>query len=341
MKPVLLAVGHRLSMELVDADSLGAWLDAQDLEPGRPLKIEPLSGGSSNAMFVVERGEARWVLRRPARVAVDRANEGMRREFRILAALAGTDVPHPDVVALCDDQAVLGCTFYLMERVQGVNPFPLPAVFESDAGRAEVAYSMVEALGRLHRVDWLAAGLGGLGRPEGFHQRQVDRWSRQLASYEGRDLPGIETVMAWLESNLPKDSASTIMHGDFHMLNVLIAPEPPGRVVAILDWETATIGDPLLDLAGFCEVWIPVANDGWPSRAELVERYSAVRGIGVPGDLTYYEVLYNFRLAVLLEGIYQRSRRDPTRPDQDDMGERVFYNLNRALGLITAGGSGS
>ena len=328
-------------MELVDADSLGAWLDAQDLEPGRPLKIEPLSGGSSNAMFVVERGEARWVLRRPARVAVDRANEGMRREFRILAALAGTDVPHPDVVALCDDQAVLGCTFYLMARVQGVNPFPLPAVFESDAGRAEVAYSMVEALGRLHRVDWLAAGLGGLGRPEGFHQRQVDRWSRQLASYEGRDLPGIETVMAWLESNLPKDSASTIMHGDFHMLNVLIAPEPPGRVVAILDWETATIGDPLLDLAGFCEVWIPVANDGWPSRAELVERYSAVRGIGVPGDLTYYEVLYNFRLAVLLEGIYQRSRRDPTRPDQDDMGERVFYNLNRALGLITAGGSGS
>jgi aminoglycoside phosphotransferase (APT) family kinase protein len=326
-------------MELVDVDSLGRWLDTQGLEPGRPLAVEPLTGGSSNAMFVVERGKARWVLRRPTRVAVDRANEGMRREFRILAALAGTNVPHPEVVALCEDHDVLGCTFYLMERVQGVNPFPLPAVFDSQEGRAEVAYSMVEALGRLHCVDWLTAGIGDLGRPEGFHQRQVQRWSRQLASYEGRELAGIEDVMAWLEAHLPDDSTATIMHGDYHMLNVLIAPEPPGRVVAILDWETATIGDPLLDLAGFLEVWLPVANVGWPSRAELIERYRLVRGIGALGDLTYYEVLYNFRLAVLLEGIFQRSLRDPTRPDQNDMGERVLYNVDRALALIKEGGS--
>ena len=327
-------------MELVDVDSLGRWLDTQGLEPGRPLAVEPLTGGSSNAMFVVERGKARWVLRRPTRVAVDGANEGMRREFRILAALAGTNVPHPEVVALCEDHDVLGCTFYLMERVQGVNPFPLPAVFDSQEGRAEVAYSMVEALGRLHCVDWLTAGIGDLGRPEGFHQRQVQRWSRQLASYEGRELAGIEDVMAWLEAHLPDDSTATIMHGDYHMLNVLIAPEPPGRVVAILDWETATIGDPLLDLAGFLEVWLPVANVGWPSRAELIERYRSVRGIGRLGDLTYYEVLYNFRLAVLLEGIFQRSLRDPTRPDQNDMGERVLYNVDRALALIKEGGSG-
>lgn len=327
-------------MELVDDDSLRDWLDAQGLEPGRPLKVEPLTGGSSNAMFVVERGGARWVLRRPTRVAVDRANEGMRREFRILAALAGTDVPHPEVVALCEDHSVLGCTFYLMERVQGVNPFPLPAVFESDQGRAEVAYSMVEALGRLHSVDWLTAGIGDLGHPEGFHRRQVDRWSRQLASYEGRDLPGMGRVMAWIEANRPDQFTPTIMHGDFHMLNVLIALEPPGRVVAILDWETATIGDPLLDLAGFCEVWCPVANEGWPSRAELVERYRSVRGLGPLGDLTYHEVLYNFRLAVLLEGIFQRSLRDPTRPDQHDMGERVLFNVDRALALMSGGGSG-
>jgi aminoglycoside phosphotransferase (APT) family kinase protein len=327
-------------MDLVDADSLGRWLDTQGLEPGQPLGVAPLTGGSSNAMFVVDRGQSRWVLRRPTRVAVERANEGMRREFRILAALAGTDVPHPEVVALCEDHDVLGCTFYLMERVQGVNPFPLPAVFDSEQGRAEVAYSMVEALGRLHNVDWLTAGIGDLGHPEGFHERQVQRWSRQLASYEGRELPGIETVMAWIEAHLPEDSTATIMHGDYHMLNVLIAPEPPGRVVAILDWETATIGDPLLDLAGFLEVWTPVANVGWPSRAELVERYRSVRGIGALGDLTYYEVLYNFRLAVLLEGIFTRSLRDPTRPDQDAMGERVLYNVDRALALIKEGGSG-
>jgi aminoglycoside phosphotransferase (APT) family kinase protein len=329
-----------LGVELVDVDSLADWLDAEGLEAGLPLVVEPLTGGSSNAMFVVERGDARWVLRRPTRVAVDRANEGMRREFRILAALAGTDVPHPEVVALCDDHSVLGCTFYLMERVRGVNPFPLPAMFDTDERRSEVAYSMVEALARLHLVDWRAAGIGDLGRPEGFHQRQVDRWSRQLASYEGRDLPGLETVMAWLGSHLPDDGAATIMHGDYHMLNVLIAPEPPGRVVAILDWETATIGDPLLDLAGFCEVWTPVASGvGWPSRSELIERYRAVRGLGALGDLTYYEVLYNFRLAVLVEGIFQRSLRDPTRPDQVDMGERVLLNVDRALTLIKGGGS--
>ena len=210
-------------MDLVDADSLGRWLDTQGLEPGQPLVVAPLTGGSSNAMFVVDRGQSRWVLRRPTRVAVERANEGMRREFRILAALAGTDVPHPEVVALCEDHDVLGCTFYLMERVQGVNPFPLPAVFDSEQGRAEVAYSMVEALGRLHNVDWLTAGIGDLGHPEGFHERQVQRWSRQLASYEGRELPGIETVMAWIEAHLPEDSTATIMHGDYHMLNVLIA----------------------------------------------------------------------------------------------------------------------
>jgi aminoglycoside phosphotransferase (APT) family kinase protein len=306
-------------VELVDVNALGTWLDAQGLEPGQPLAIEPLTGGSSNAMFVVARGEARLVLRRPNRVAVERANEGMRREFRILAALAGTDVPHPEVVALCDDHTVLGCTFYLMERVQGVNPFPLPAVFETDQRRAEVAYSMVEALARLHLVDWRAAGIGDLGRPEGFHQRQVDRWSRQLASYEGgRELPGLDQVMAWLESHRPEDGVATIMHGDYHMLNILIADEPPGRVVAILDWETATIGDPLLDLAGFCEVWCPVADVGWPSRDELIERYRSIN--------------------VLLEGIFQRSLRDTSRPDQVDMGERVFHNVQRALALIAAGG---
>jgi aminoglycoside phosphotransferase (APT) family kinase protein len=142
--------------------------------------------------------------------------------------------------------------------------------------------------------------------------------------------------MAWLEAHRPLDFVPTIMHGDYHMLNILIAPEPPGRVVAILDWETATIGDPLLDLAGFCEVWCPVANEGWPSRAELIERYGSVRGIDTGLDLTYYNVLYNFRLAVLIEGIYQRSLRDAARDDDVAMGERVLYNVERARALIAA-----
>jgi aminoglycoside phosphotransferase (APT) family kinase protein len=130
------------------------------------------------------------------------------------------------------------------------------------------------------------------------------------------------------------------------MYNVLVAPEPPARVVAILDWETATIGDPLLDLAGFCEIWTSTtaslaAGEGWPTRDEIVARYAATRGLGSVGDLTYYEVLYQFRFAVLLEGIYQRSLRDPSRPDQDMVGERVIAGMARAVELIDGSAAGT
>jgi aminoglycoside phosphotransferase (APT) family kinase protein len=319
---------------LADPARLAAWLDREGLAAGQPLTVEPLPGGSSNALFAVDRGASRWVLRRPAQVAAERADEGMRREYRILAALGGTDVPHPAVVALCTDHDVLGRTFYLMERVEGVNPIPPPAALDDERHRAEIAFAMVGALARLHQVDWRARGLGDVGRPGGFHERQAQRWGRQLASYAGRELPGAGTVMEWLDASRPASFEPTIMHGDYHMMNALIAPGPPGRVLAILDWETATIGDPLLDLAGFCEVWCPVAGPGWPARQELLEHYRAARGLAPLGDLAYYQVLYNFRLAVLQEGIYQRSLRDPTRPDQPQAGARALANNARAVELI-------
>ncbi|MGH3636707.1 MAG: phosphotransferase family protein, partial [Mycobacterium sp.] len=180
-------------------------------------------------------------------------------------------------------------------------------------------------------------GLGDLGRPNGFHERQVQRWSSQLSSYQGRELPGIDEVMIWLQGHLPGSFIPTIMHGDFHMTNVLIARDRPGRVLAILDWETTTIGDPLLDLAGFCEIWCSVAGDGFPGRDALVERYATVRDLADLDDLDYYNVLYNFRMAVLLEGIYQRSLVDLSRPAQELVGERALFNLRRAVELTQAG----
>ena len=296
--------------------------------------MRPLAGGTSNAMFEVDFGSARCVLRRPPKVAMERANEGMRREFRILAALEGSDVPHPAVIALCDDHDVLGCTFFLMERIDGVNPIPLPAGFDNDMQRAEIAFAMVEALANIHRIDWRAVGLGDLGRPERFHERQVARWRSQRESYGGRELPGIGDVMAWLETNRPVTFEPTLMHGDFHMRNALIAGGPPGRVVAVLDWETATIGDPLLDLAGFCEVWCPAADRGWPARQQLIDRYRTVRELDQLDDPTYYEVLYNFRIAVLMEGIHQRSLAVPARHDPYNLGHRVLENVGRAVELI-------
>jgi aminoglycoside phosphotransferase (APT) family kinase protein len=322
---------------LVDPTRLATWLDAQGIEVGRPIAVEALPGGTSNAMFLVDRGSSRWVLRRPHQVALARADDGMVREHRILAALAGTDVPHPAVVALCEDHDVLGCTFFLMERVDGVFPLPAPPGLDDDGHRAELAFALIDALARLHEVDWRAVGLGDLGRPEQFHERQVDRWSRQLASYGGRELPGMDGVTAWLVANRPAQFHPALMHGDYHVRNALVAADPPGRVVAILDWETATIGDPLLDLAGFCAVWSSAtAAGGWPDRQAVLERYLAVRELDRVPDLTYYEVLYYFRLAVLVEGIYQRSMHDPTRPVQHDSGERALQYVARAVTLLAA-----
>ena len=320
--------------ELADPGRLVPWLDEQGLQAGAPLEIDVLQGGKSNVMLRLDRGGERWVLRRPAQVAIERADEGMRREFRFLTAFEGTDVPHPAPVALCDDHSVLGCTFYLMAFVDGISPLPAPPWLDDPAGRAELTYALTDALARLHEVDPTRAGIADLGRPDDFHERQVGRWTRQLASYEGRELPGLDRVTAWLDANRPGPFGPTIMHGDYHMRNVMIAPDAPARVVAIVDWETATIGDPLLDLAGFCEIWTLSTGEGWPTSAEIQDRYAAARGLPDVGDMTYHEVLYNFRLAVLLEGIYQRSLRDPSRPDQDEVGDRVLFNVDRAVELL-------
>ena len=324
-----------MSSELVEIGRLGSWLDGLGLHVAEPITVTPLTSGRSNAMFTIERGSAHWVLRRPALVAIERADDGMRREYRILDALAGSDVPHPATVALCEDHNVLGCTFFLMERVDGINPSPpLPDSF-AEADQPGVAFAMVDALAALHDFDWRANGLADLGRPDGFHERQVGRWTAQLASYEGRELPGLDRVTAFLEEGIPGSFLPALMHGDFHMFNALIDATPPGRVTAILDWETATIGDPLLDLIGFCEIWGKATRGpGWPRRDALLERYRQRRVIAMPEDLSYYEVLYNFRMAVLLEGIYQRSLHDPTRPELVDVGAGAMGFLGRALEVV-------
>jgi len=238
-------------------------------------------------------------------------------------------------VVLCEDRNVLGCTFFMMQQVDGINPAPpLPELFTVE-DQPSVAFAMVEALAALHDFDWRSNGLADFGKPDGFHERQVQRWTSQLASYDGRELPQLERVTTFLSANIPDSYEPSLMHGDFHMFNALIAAEPPGRVTAILDWETATIGDPLLDLIGFCEIWgKATAGPGWPRRDELIARYQSRRSVEMPNDLSYYEVLYNFRMAVLLEGIYQRSLHDSTRPNLEDVGVGAMGFLTRALEVL-------
>lgn len=320
---------------LIDVGRLGAWLDDRGLEAGKDVVVEPVGDGQSNAMFSVRRGGAHWILRRPSRVALERANDGIRREYRVQNALDSTDVPHARTVALCDDHEVMGCTFFLMEAVDGFVPVqPMPAPYDTDVeAQRELAFALADALAALHAVDWRAVGLEGFGRPDDFHERQVSRWLGQLESYEGRKLDGIDEVGAWLRANKPSDFSPTIMHADYHMMNVMIAPGRPARVAAIVDWETATIGDPLLDLAGFVRIWCPVYPEPWPTEAELVGRYAEVTGRKIP-DLRYYAALYHFRMTVLLEGIYQRSLKDPNRPDQTGMGDFALTNLGQAKDAI-------
>jgi aminoglycoside phosphotransferase (APT) family kinase protein len=286
-------------------------------------------------MFVVARGPERVVIRRPAALALDGADVGMRREFRVLQALDGTAVPHARAIAFCADPDVLGTVFYAMEHVDGFLPTePIPEELATDAGRREIALAVVDALADLHSVDWRAVGLHDFGRPDGFHERQRDRWLRQYGGYAAQELDGIEAIGDWLAAHIPTEWSPTIMHGDYHMANLLMARASPTRVAAICDWETTTIGDPLLDLAGFLRIWFEAHAEGpWPDRATMTARYAERVGRAAP-DLTYYTVLAGFRLAITIEGIYQRSKADPTRTLATDLHAYAEWLITQARAVI-------
>jgi aminoglycoside phosphotransferase (APT) family kinase protein len=322
---------------LLDVAKLRVWLDAQSLERGADLALRRISGGLSNESIGVVRNGRRFVLRRPAKVALARADRGMEREFRVLRALDGTDVPHPTPIALCTDRGVIGSAFYLMDHVDGFSALePLPERFARDAGlQRQVALATIDALGRLARVDWKSRGLEDFGRPLGFHERQVDRWLSQLDTYAAREIPSLREVGAWLNERPPGDWTPGIMHGDYHAANVLVAPDPPGRVAAILDWENCTIGDPLLDLAGFLHMWETSDRAGWADRATLMAQWQQSSGRRAP-DLRYYTALYTFKLAVMLEGVYQRSLADPTRGGPGGMGDTVLRLAREAAAATVA-----
>lgn len=322
--------------DLVDIGHLSEWLDGLGLEKGSPARVRRISGGMSNESIGIERGRERYVLRRPAKLALEKADRGMRREYRLLCALDATDVPHPRPLALCEDPEVTDGVGYLMEHVDGFAPaLGMPEPFASDAGlRRDIALESMEALGRLARVDWEAIGLEDFGRPDGFHERQVGRWIGQLAGYEDdstRDLSGAREVGDWLEANRPSASDWTpgIMHGDYHLANIFIAPHPPARVAAILDWENATIGDPALDLATFVRLAESRGRSDWADRDAMVARWEAASGRTAP-DLRYGLVLSAFKLSIMVEGIYRRSKADPTRGQSTKLGEAALELMAEA-----------
>lgn len=321
-------------MDHTEQTGLVAWLEHAGVVAGPSIEVSAIATGRSNITYLVTDGRCSVVVRRPATVALDRADDGMRREFRLLSALEGTPVPHPSPIALCDDRDVLGCVFYVMSYVDGFLPTePLPSEWATPESRRAIAFSAVDAMAALHAVDWRQRGLEDLGRIDDFHKRQRTRWLTQYYSYPSQLLTGIDDVGSWLESNPPAEWTATIMHGDVNGNNMLIARVHPPVVAALLDWETATIGDPLLDVAGFKRTWTERrAGNGWPDAEELLAHYSQRSGRAL-ADLTYYDVLYRFKFAVLTEGIYQRSLSDETRSTATDLHEFAGTMIDSARQL--------
>lgn len=330
---------------LIDLPALEGWIGDRLPGAGAALTAVQISGGASNEMFELRRGAEAWVLRRPPRHKVSKSAHDMGREFRVLAALDGTAVPHPRPLLLCEDDGVIGAPFFLMSRVDGFAPRePLPAPFDADlAVRRDMGFALVDGIAGLATVDWRAAGLEGFGRPEGFLERQVGRWLGQLETYRSREIPGIDEVGGWLESERPSDGEPAILHGDYQFINVMFANDPPARLAAVVDWEQSTIGDPLLDLGWLLAGWQDPGEEetrftsayfadrtGLPSRDELAVRYAEVSGRSLE-HLGYYQVLALFKLACILEGSYHRfATGKSTLPVHEAMGPLVLKLARQA-----------
>jgi aminoglycoside phosphotransferase (APT) family kinase protein len=299
----------------VDLGAVGAWMDDQGLPTGPITGATALGGGTQNVLLQLERGGTTYVLRRGPRHLRPHSNDAIRREMRVLQALAGTPVPHPTFVAGCPDEDVLdGAAFYLMEPVDGFNPtVVLPAPFAGDPamGRA-MGLSAVDALAALGAVDHEAVGLGDVGNPDGFLERQVPRWLGELDryaaldGYPGHALPDVAVVASWLDDHRPAEWRPGLLHGDYHLANLMYRYDEPA-VAAIVDWEMCTVGDPLLDLGWLLATGAQgAAIQGLPGSDDVVARYAAASD----RDLTHvrwYQAMACFKLGIVLEGTNARA----------------------------------
>ncbi len=309
----------------LDLDAFRTWYDGE--RPGEiagELSAEVIAGGRSNLTYTVTDGTSWWIVRRPPLGHVQATAHDMGREFTAMSALAGTDVPVPRTYAHCTDESVLGAEFYVMEKVEGT-PYRTAAQLSEigEAATAELAGAMIDVLARLHAVEPAAVGLGELGRPAGFLGRQVKRWGRQLEGSATRPLPDAETLLQRLADSVPagdadRDAAtSSIVHGDYRLDNLLSVPGDPEPVKAVVDWEMATIGDPLTDVAllvvydhtgqmrGGSAIADASSAPGYPDRDAVLDRYRAASGRDLP-DLGFHLGLAYLKIGVILEGIHHR-----------------------------------
>jgi aminoglycoside phosphotransferase (APT) family kinase protein len=305
---------------MIDAARLGAWMSATLGGPVAPVQLVRLKGGQSNPTYLVTHGRERYVLRRKPGGALLQSAHAVDREYRVMAALAATDVPVARVYALCEDETVIGTAFYLMEFLEGRVLWDpaLPGVAPGE--RMQMYDDLNRVIAALHSLVPAAVGLAEFGPHDRYIARQVARWSRQYRSSATDTIEAMDRLMAWLPERMPAGDETRIVHGDFRLDNVIFHPSEP-RVVAVLDWELSTLGHPLADLAYHCMVWRlepglfrglaghDLAALGIPAESEHVAAYCRRTGRAAvpPADWEYYMVFNMFRLAAIMQGILARA----------------------------------
>ncbi len=313
------------SGEELDAERLRVYLAAHLPEFAGPLIIEQFPRGFSNLTYLLRLGERELVLRRPPFGAKIKTAHDMLREYRVLSGLSqvGARVPRP--LLACADEAVLGAPFYVMERVRGVILRDKPPAGFDAATANRLAHSFVANLAELHNLDYRAAGLSELGRPEGYVRRQVEGWAQRYRNAKTDDVPEVERAFAWLGENLPPESTAALIHNDYKYDNIVLAENDLTRIVAVLDWEMATIGDPLMDLGTTLGYWVEksdpdvwqltptalTARPGSLTRRELAESYAAVSGADL-SNLVFYYVYGLCKIAGIAQQIYYRFQQGHT-----------------------------
>jgi aminoglycoside phosphotransferase (APT) family kinase protein len=348
--------GAAASMErapLVVFEPLVAFLAERGLTSAgdRELAVEPLGEGHSNVTLLLRSADRELVLRRPPRGPLPPSAHDVLREARLLRALEPTAARVPRVLAVGDDPAVIGAPFYVMERVAGdVVTVRLPEALDTPAQRRRIGEELVDALVEVHAVDWRACGLEGFStRPEGYLERQLRRFGGLWEHNRTREIPAVQRVGAWLAEHLPRSPAPTIVHGDYRLGNVMLAPRAPAHAAAVFDWELATIGDPLADVGYLCALWVQrddpplgmfelsgvTREDGFPTRAQLVARYERASGRAMT-DIRWYRTLALWKAVVFMEGNYRRALAGSTDdPWLHGFGEGVVALAERAEQMIT------
>jgi aminoglycoside phosphotransferase (APT) family kinase protein len=324
------------------------FLREHGLEAPDQLTAEPIGDGHSNVTFALSTGV---VLRRPPRGPLPPSAHDVLREARLLRALEPTDVRTPKILAVCDDEPVIGAPFYVMELVEGeVITNSVPAALDDDEQRRRIADELIDGLVELHGADWERLDLDGFGKATGYLERQLRRFGGLWEHNRTRDLPEVAQVGGWLAEHLPQSPPATIVHGDYRLGNTIYGPAAPAHLAAILDWEMATIGDPLADVGYLMVQWVQADDEahsftlqsvtrqpGFPTRAELIDRYQARSGRAV-GQLDWYVTLALWKAVVFMEGNYKRAIAGTTDdPYLKTFGDGVVQLAQRALEITRTG----